>query len=987
MPQADIPSAETPLWSRFDAGWYLRAYPEVAVAAGGTDAAVIEAYYLETGRLNGHSPNAYFDEEWYRQKYPAVYKSICAGSFESGFVHYQSEGYVDHSPHWLFDEIHYRRTYPAVSQSILAAAGLANGYDHFLTIGQDAFLSGHPFYDPECATLLLRRLNIGVEGQNVFGIYLGLDSVHSDQGRVSWFFDPVWYLARYPHVAREITAGRYRSALHHYLTNDTPRAFDPQEWFSESDYLTLHPDLGPSLEHGHFRNACAHFVTFGAKERRAPRQGLDLKGYAAHPLVAADLRMASEQTAFTHWVRAKTEGPRLDVSVTRPNEEQTRERFVRDACALVPAFMHRPLDFSFVGVPDVSVIVVVHDQIALTMQTLASLRSTYRGAIELIVVDSGSTDLTRHIERMVRGAQMLRFRTNIGFLDGANAGLNHAQAPYVLYLNNDVRLYPMALANAIRRMNACSRTGAVGAKLVRTNMALQEAGSIIWRDGATYGYRREDDPNIAEANFTRDVDYSSAAFLLVRKDLLKRLGGFDPRYRPAYFEDTDLCLRIVEAGFRIVYDPSVVVEHLEFGSSGTARSQAMIKANHRLFGETHKTFLRRQLPAHVRNAILGREARDQRRRVLYLEDRVPLPRLGSGYVRSFDVVGAMSALGYQVTVFPVSRYEVAAADRFGVFPDDVELMWDASLADLPAFLEERAGYYDLVWVGRTHNMARLAPYLNEAGRYLPSGGAILDTEVVATPRNFERARVLGLPLPEDFDKALVEELEPARDSQAIVAVTDHDATLIRRAGYGHVRVLGHALRPRSVTQDLADRKNFLIVGAIHDRDSPNYDALHWLVHDVLPHLDALLPPDVAITVAGFVAKDVDMSIFGHASRIRYVGPQHDLTALYDTHRVFVAPTRFAGGLPFKVHEAAANGLPIVTTELIARQVGWRDEEALLAASSDDPEGFARQMALLYCDELLWDRVKTNALIAVTRDADPGVFRERLDDILKASVVS
>lgn len=987
MSQADIPSAEAPRWARFDAEWYLREYPEAVAATEGTDAGVIEAYYLETGRLNAHSPNAYFDEEWYRQRYPAVYKAICAGNVESGFAHYQNGGYVDHSPHWLFDELYYRRTYPVVSQSTLTAAGLVNGYDHFLTIGQDEFLSGHPFYDPECGVLLLRGLGISVHDRDVFGTYLGLDGADSDRGRVSWLFDPVWYLARYPHVAQEIASRRYRSALHHYLTNDTPRVFDPQEWFSESDYLTLHPDLGPSLEHGHFRNAYAHFVAFGSKEGRAPSQSLDLTRYAAHPLVASDLRIASGRTAFIHWVRAKTEGLCLDASVTRPDEKQTRKRFVSDACALLPAFARRPLDFTYVGVPEVSVIVVVHDQIALTMQTLASLRSTYRGAIELIVVDSGSTDLTRRIESMVRGGQILRFQTNIGFLDGANAGLSQARAPYVLYLNNDVRLYPMALANALTRISACSQTGAVGAKLVRTNMALQEAGSIVWRDGATYGYRREDDPNIAEANFTRDVDYSSAAFLLVRADLLKQLGGFDVRYRPAYFEDTDLCLRIEEAGFRIVYDPTVMVEHLEFGSSGTARSQAMIKANHRLFGETHKTFLRHQLPAHVRNAILGREARGQRCRVLYLEDRIPLPRLGSGYVRSFDVVGAMSALGYQVTVFPVSRYEVATADRFGVFPDDVELMWDVSVADLPTFLEERAGYYDLVWVGRTHNMARLVPYLNEAGRYLPSGGAILDTEVVATPRTFERARVLGLQPPEGFDKALVEELEPARDSQAIIAVTEHDAALIRQAGYGHVRVLGHALRPRPVTPNLAYRQNFLVVGAIHDRDAPNYDALQWLVQDVLPHLDLLLPQDITITVAGFVARDVDMSVFGHSPRIRYVGPQHDLTSLYDTHRVFVAPTRFAGGLPFKVHEAAANGLPIVTTDLIAREVGWHDEEALLAASSDDPEGFARQMASLYRDDLLWDRVKNNALAAVTRDADPMLFRERLDDILKACVVS
>lgn len=114
----------------------------------------------------------------------------------------------------------------------------------------------------------------------------------------------------------------------------------------------------------------------------------------------------------------------------------------------------------------------------------------------------------------------------------------------------------------------------MGGKLIRTNMRLQEAGSIIWRDGATYGYLREDDPNLTTANFVRDVDYCSAAFLMVRTTLLRRLGGYDPRYTPAYFEDADLCVRILKAGMRIVYDPDVVIEHLEFGSSGAVGSHA-----------------------------------------------------------------------------------------------------------------------------------------------------------------------------------------------------------------------------------------------------------------------------------------------------------------------------------------------------------------------------------------------------------------------------
>lgn len=981
--ETDQSSADAgPIWARFDEEWYLAHYPEAARGVANGDFVSGYQFYSEVGQGAGHGPNCYFDELWYRQSYPDIADAIRNGDIPSGFADYLTSGFQSRSPHWLFDPFFYARQ--------CAGAGIlldgSDLYGHFLTQGTAGGLTGHAFFDPDLVAQALSALERSPADGNLFGSWLRLPSDLRDSYRASWYFDPVWYLERFPDVAADIARGRYCSGLHHYLSNETPCEFDPQASFTEAAYLQRHSDILPSIHNGTFRNGYDHFVRFGALEGRAPSDEIDLLEYGRRALVDADLRSGRFADPFAHMVWADTSGLREWYCVTPPQEHQTKEAFRADAALTERVTVGRPLDFT-AQLPVVSVILIAHDQAELTLQSLASLRENFAGPIDLIVVDSGSRDAIRQIERYVIGARILRFPTNIGYLDGCNEALAHARAEAVLFFNNDVRLYPRALDNALARLASDPEIGAVGAKLIRSNLRLQEAGSIVWRDGATYGYRREDDPNLAEANFLRAVNYCSAAFLLIRTAILRTLGGFDARYRPAYFEDTDLCVRLIQAGSTIIYDPTVAVEHLEFGSSGTIRSQAMIKANHRLFGSVHQDYLRFQPPRHVRNAVLAREARRERRRILYIEDRIPLPALGSGYTRSNDVVRTMSCIGYQVTVFPILPRRTSLTEVFNNFPDDVEVLYQQELSGLYEFIAERAGYYDAIWIGRTHNMERLLPILSEAARHLPAGGAVLDTEVVATPRDFERARVLGKPLdPSSFEDRLRDELDSAHFCQQIVAVTEADAAFIRQVGYDNVSVLGHGVAARPSAGNFAERRDFLLVGAMHDVGSPNHDGLLWLVRDVMPYLDTMLPDDVRISIVGHLGADIDPApVVAASRRINWIGSQKHLGPIYNAHRVFVAPTRFAGGLPYKVHEAASFGIPIVTTDLIAQQVGWNSGEALLSARSDDPEAFARAMVRVYSDEGLWNQLRSGASCHLALECSQKKFQDDLDAILRKCV--
>ena len=93
--------------------------------------------------------------------------------------------------------------------------------------------------------------------------------------------------------------------------------------------------------------------------------------------------------------------------------------------------------------------------------------------------------------------------------------------------------------------------------------------------------------------------------------------------------------------------------------------------------------------------------------------------------------------------------------------------------------------------------------------------------------------------------------------------------------------------------------------------------------------------------------------------IQVVGAQQDLTSFYNDARVFIVPTRYAAGLPYKAHEAAAHGVPMVVSDVIARQLDWRDGEDYLVATDSDL--FAANCIRLYRDGDLWEKLRSNAL--------------------------
>jgi GT2 family glycosyltransferase len=242
--------------------------------------------------------------------------------------------------------------------------------------------------------------------------------------------------------------------------------------------------------------------------------------------------------------------------------------------------------FPSVDNPTVSIVMPVFNNWHLTRQALASLwLCGPLPIIEVIVVDDASSDATKAAIGEIAGLRVIETTTNVGFTRAANHGARAARGPLTLFLNNDTVALPGWIEALLAAMSDDS-IGAAGARLVYPSGWLQEAGGLIDADGRGWhlGHRRS--PTAAEFGSRRDVDYCSAAALMVRTDVLHELGYFDERFAPAYYEDTDLCFQVRSRGLRTVVEPAATVVHWEGMTHGTERRRgyrgAHTKANQEL---------------------------------------------------------------------------------------------------------------------------------------------------------------------------------------------------------------------------------------------------------------------------------------------------------------------------------------------------------------------------------------------------------------------
>jgi O-antigen biosynthesis protein len=635
--------------------------------------------------------------------------------------------------------------------------------------------------------------------------------------------------------------------------------------------------------------------------------------------------------------------------------------------------------FAQIDDPRVSIVIPTYNGYEITARCLDAIHRRTAGSYEVIVVDDASSDRTAERLAAVPGLRIVENSQNLGFTESVIAGAESARGEFMVFLNNDTQVQPGWLEALIQVMDGDSKVGAAGSKLLFPDGRLQETGSIIWSDGtgANLGYGR--DPELPEYNYVRDVDYCSAAALIVRRSAYDAVGGFDRTFVPGYYEDTDLCFAIRAHGLRVVCVPQSLVVHdhgASFGSEegrkaiGPFTKDAMHVNRHRFVAKwMHE--LDHHWPSGTANGLLGGR-RDGRPRVLVCDYHVPARDRDSGSLRMTWIIRLLVQAGCAVSLLPMNGLSpqpyTSEFQRLGV-----EVLYGTR--DVVRVLRERAGVYDLAILSRPEVAQRL---LDDIRSISPRTFIVYDTVDLHHVREARRLRLAGEEPDSDFVEVRGVERQLVSRSDLVATVSADEEKVVQAFGREAATIVLPNVHEsvKGVLPGFDERSDLLFIGGF--QHPPNTDAMLWFAQEILPIIQR--NKQVRLTILGSDPSREVRRLAGPS--VTVTGYVPDVDEYFRRACVFVAPLRYGAGVKGKVGQAMSYGLPVVTTTIGAEGMGIVD--GLHALVRDDSDGFAAAVVALLSSSEMWSRISANS-VELIRQFSPEAMGGRLQDMLRIAL--
>jgi GT2 family glycosyltransferase len=238
------------------------------------------------------------------------------------------------------------------------------------------------------------------------------------------------------------------------------------------------------------------------------------------------------------------------------------------------------------GEPRVSIIIPSRDNVSLLKNCIESVErlTAYRN-YEILIMDNDSVDPATVEYLASTPHRVIPFREPFNYSRINNLGVSRAEGEFVLLLNDDTEVISGGWLEAMLEHAQRPEVGAVGAKLVYPDGRIQHAGVVVgagdaWQTGvATHSHQFYDASSpgyMGTLATTTNYSAVTAACMLLRKSVFDELGGLDEENLPVSYNDVDLCLRLRERGYLIVYTPYAELYHHESVSRGHGSDPAEI---------------------------------------------------------------------------------------------------------------------------------------------------------------------------------------------------------------------------------------------------------------------------------------------------------------------------------------------------------------------------------------------------------------------------
>jgi O-antigen biosynthesis protein len=576
-----------------------------------------------------------------------------------------------------------------------------------------------------------------------------------------------------------------------------------------------------------------------------------------------------------------------------------------------------PVNFPRIETPEVSVVVPVFNHFDITMSCLASLRENSHGvAYEVILADDASThDAMLKIGLHCHNAKIIRSEVNRGFLENCNMAVDKATGKYVLLLNNDAFVEKGCLSALLEVARRDELVGIVGPKIVYPDGRLQEAGGVVWNDGSAWNYGRGDDPSCSEYNYLRDVDYVSGAVLLVRRDFWNRVGGFDARFSPAYYEDTDLAFQARREGYRVVYQPKAVAVHMEGVSHGTNDQEGvkLFQSKNRLkFAAKWSDVLEARHYANGERLFLAREHSHALSTVLVVDHYVPEFDKDAGSRSTLQYLKLLVRNGARVKFLPDDFYRrepyASVLEELGI-----EVLYGERYAKgWRSWWRENGRYFDVVYMHRPHIANK---YMDEF-KHAPNVKLIFFGHDLHYLRLERQCKVQNNPsIGKEADSWRKLEFKIIEGSDVVYYPSIVEVKALRKH-FPHKPIRAIPLyiteADRSPVPKFMDRSGILFVAGF--RHLPNVDGAIWFTTEVLPRIIDEVS-EARLIMAGSRMPDEILALASDDVLIKGPVSELELARLYSQVRVAVVPLRFGAGVKGKILEAMQHRVPVVTTPM------------------------------------------------------------------------
>jgi GT2 family glycosyltransferase len=587
--------------------------------------------------------------------------------------------------------------------------------------------------------------------------------------------------------------------------------------------------------------------------------------------------------------------------------------------------------------PLLTIVIPVHNNWWVTYACLRKLQTNSdKTPYEIVIVDDASTDQTKEALDNLRGITVVRNLKNIGYLLSTNRGASVASASskYLVLLNNDTQPLSGWLDNLYATIEEDESIAIAGSLLIFPDGQVQEAGGQIFANANAWNLGRGGNPTSQVFNFTREVDYSSAAAIMVRKTFWLDVNGFDERYAPAYCEDSDLALTAWKKNMKVVFSPKSCVIHYEGVSHGRSVSTGL-KKNQVINSRKLFTKWELELREHWEDSGIPRfEATRASKGIVVVCDRqLPSVTRDAGSIRTVQIVKHIQALGYHVVLTAIDA---------GTTELDLDLLRSSgvevhtSLDDFYDSLVMRRLRIKTIWTIRQEVYEFFSTRLRSIA---PSSNFIADLVDIRFQEEYSENSGIA-----------AGQLQIASKVQKVVFCSQSEAQVFnKKTKLKNAVSLWSEFEPQQSILDWNEAIGLIFVGGF--RHIPNLEGIQWFADYVVPELKKMgFSAPIRVVGSGLTtAQKVDLE----SKNLQVLGWQLDLPGIYLQSRVAVIPLQHGAGRKGKVGEALSFGIPIVSTSVGVQ--GFIDLQNTGIVVTDSSVEMAQSIYDLHNRFELWSR--------------------------------